>query len=75
VKATALWMLAGFFSAGNKDRTCDSGVTLTPSVGAESMTTPAEPRPRARRSWIMMPPNEWPMMNGGVSSASMTLAR
>ena len=39
-----------------------------PSVGAESMTTPAEPRPRASSSWVSVPPNEWPMMIGGSSS-------
>ena len=35
-------MLTGFFRAGKKDRICDSGATWTPSVGAESMTTPAD---------------------------------
>ena len=72
---TALCRLAGFFSAGNSDLAWDSGLTRTPSVGAESTTTPAEPRPRASSSWVRVPPKEWPMMIGGVSTVSITPAR
>ena len=65
---TALCRLAGFFSAGKSDLACEIGLTRTPSVGAESMTTPAEPRPRASSSWVRVPPKEWPMMIGGTPS-------
>ena len=40
VNPTALWRLAGFLSTGNVALTCDSGTTLTPSVGAELIATP-----------------------------------
>jgi hypothetical protein len=43
VKPTALWRLAGFLSTGNVARTCDSGIGLTPSVGAELIATPQAP--------------------------------
>lgn len=72
---TARCRFAGFFNAGNYDFTCDSGFTRTPSVGAESTTTAAAPSPRASSSWVSVPPNEWPMMIGGISTVSMTLAR
>ena len=75
MKPTALWMFAGFFSAGNNDFTCDSGLTRTPSVGAESTTTAAAPSPRASSSWVNVPPKECPMMIGGTSTDSMTPAR
>ena len=63
---TALCRLAGFFSAGKSDLACEIGLTRTPSVGAESMATPADPRPRASSSWVRVPPKEWPMMIGGA---------
>jgi hypothetical protein len=43
VKPTALWRFAGFFRIGKSDLICETGVTLTPSAGAESMATPAAP--------------------------------
>jgi hypothetical protein len=43
VNPTALWRLAGFFMIGKSDRICETGVTLTPSAGTESMATPAAP--------------------------------
>jgi hypothetical protein len=41
VNPTALWRLAGFFRTGKSERIWAIGVTLTPSAGAESITTPA----------------------------------
>jgi hypothetical protein len=67
-------MLAGFFSAGKSDFTCESGFTRTPSVGAESTTTADAPSPRARSSCVSVPPNECPMMIGGFGSASICAA-
>ena len=75
MKPTALCRLAGFFSAGNSDLAWEIGFTRTPSVGAESMTTPADPSPRARSSCVRVPPNECPMMIGGVPTPSTTEAR
>jgi hypothetical protein len=66
--------LAGFFSTSHVDRIWDSGVTFTPSVGAEWRTTPTAPYPRSSRSWVIVPPAEWPMRTGGVSSAPITSA-
>jgi hypothetical protein len=43
VNPTALCRLAGFFSTGNVDFSWDSGIVVTPSVGAEFMATPALP--------------------------------
>ena len=42
---------------------------LTPSVGAESIVTPAAPKPWSSRIWVNTPPAEWPMMIGGDSSS------
>ena len=50
-------------------------MTRTPSVGAESMTTPAAPRPRASSIWVRAPPKEWPMMIGGFSTDVTTETR
>jgi hypothetical protein len=56
-------------STGKLARTCDSGMRLTPSVGAEFITTPAAPKPWSSRIWVNTPPAEWPMMIGGDSSS------
>ena len=72
---TALCRLAGFLSTGNVDLICESGTTLTPSVGAELSATPAAPKPWSSRICVNAPPAEWPMMIGGVSSAPMTASR
>ena len=74
VSPTALCRLAGVLSTGNVDFTCDSGTTLTPSVGAEFSATPAAPRPWSSRIWVKAPPAECPMMIGGVSSPRMTVS-
>ena len=37
MKPTALWRLAGFLRIGKRDLICETGVTLTPSAGAESI--------------------------------------
>jgi hypothetical protein len=44
--------LAGLFSTGNVDFTCESGTTRTPFFGAEFSATPAAPRPWSRRIWV-----------------------
>jgi len=61
--------LAGLFSTGKVDFSCDSGTTRTPSVGAELSATPAAPKPWSSRIWVNAPPAEWPMMIGGRSSS------
>jgi hypothetical protein len=75
VKPTALWRLAGFLSTGNVAFTCESGTTLTPSVGAELIATPAAPKPWSSRIWVKTPPAEWPIRIGGCSSAPTTFSR
>ena len=70
VSPTARWRLAGFFSTGKPARRVDTGSARTPLIGAESMATPAAPSPRSSRICVNAPPNEWPMMIGGSSSAS-----
>ena len=63
-----MWRFAGFLRSGKLARTCDSGIRLTPSVGAELIATPAAPKPWSSRIWVNTPPAEWPMMTGGDSS-------
>ena len=75
MKPTALCRLAGFLRIGNSDLICDGGLTRTPSVGAESITTPAAPQPRSSSSWVSVPPKEWPIRIGGCSSSLITPAR
>ncbi len=48
-EATARWRFAGFFRTGNPDLTSESGITLTPSGGAELIPTPAAPNPWSSR--------------------------
>ena len=72
---TALCRLAGLLRIGKSDLICESGLTCTPSVGAESITTPAAPQPWSRRICVSVPPKEWPMMIGGRSSSVITSAR
>jgi hypothetical protein len=67
--------LAGFLRTGNRDLICDGGFTRTPSGGAESITTAAAPNPRLTKSWVKVPPKEWPMMIGGRSKLSTTSLR
>ncbi|MEC3981252.1 hypothetical protein [Amycolatopsis sp. H20-H5] len=57
---------------GLAERRADSGRRSTPFTGPESTPTPAAPSPRSSSSWTKVPPNEWPMMIGGLSSARMT---
>jgi hypothetical protein len=70
-----LCRFAGFLSTGNVDLSCESGATLTPSVGAELSATPAAPKPWSSRICVKAPPAEWPMMIGGVSIAPTTASR
>ncbi|WP_414940561.1 hypothetical protein [Amycolatopsis sp. cmx-11-51] len=42
-----------------------------PNTGPEAIATPAAPTPRSSGNWMNTPPNEWPMMIGGLSSARM----
>ena len=70
-----MWRFAGFLSTGKLARTCDSGMRLTPSVGAELIATPAAPKPWSSRIWVNTPPAEWPMMIGGDSSSPTIASR
>ena len=51
---------------------CENGTTLTPSVGAELIATPAAPNPWSSRICVNAPPAEWPMRIGGESSSPTT---
>ena len=70
-----MWRLAGFLSTGKLARTCDSGMRLTPSVGAELIATPTAPKPWSSRICVNTPPAEWPMRIGGVSRSPMMPSR
>ncbi len=64
----AVWKAVPAFKGGSKASTF---IYRVPLGGTESMATPAAPRPFSRRSCVVIPPNEWPMMIGGPGKARM----
>jgi len=66
--------LAGFASTLASDLSTVGCQARIPLGGAESMATPAEPRPLASRIWTNSPPNEWPTKAGGSGRLAITEA-
>ncbi|WNG44480.1 hypothetical protein F0U60_10430 [Archangium minus] len=74
MKGTARWRFAGLLSTGNVALMVVKGRRSTPFVGTESMATPAAPSPRSSIICVSAPPNEWPMMMGGLSRPRMIVS-
>jgi hypothetical protein len=62
-------LLSGFLRIENPDFSVENGRARMPRGDAGEIATPAAPSPRSSRISVKPPPNEWPMITGGLSSA------
>jgi hypothetical protein len=62
-------LFSGLLSIENPDRRVEKGSFVIPRTAAASMPTPAAPRLRSSGISVKAPPNECPIIIGGVSSA------